>query len=109
MGGLRMGGKGGSKGIVRDRLISRFLSEVEGPFTVNDAIIHMKGWGLRNIPTVREVGMCLKRHEGVINTGKATPMQSRMMAERAGLHQSNLRKTTLYIKVDDLASFGEEE
>tara|TARA_R110001606_G_scaffold125710_5_gene259421 strand:+ start:25095 stop:25418 length:324 start_codon:yes stop_codon:yes gene_type:complete len=107
-----MGGKGGSKGVVRDKLIQRFLDEHEGPFTVSDTVTHMKGWGLRNIPTVREIGMMLRglTRKGVVaNLGQETTLSARMMAEKAGLTQSQLRKTTLYIKVGELAKYGEEE
>ena len=82
--------RGNSKGIRRDAFTKAAIEAMEGePFTASDLIEKIKETGKRNTPSVREVGMVLakmKRLETI-----------RYIGEAAGLTQTGVRKTALYI------------
>jgi|TARA_R110001583_G_scaffold32058_6_gene109580 hypothetical protein len=93
--------RGNSKGIRRDAFTKAAIEAMEGePFTASDLIEKIKETGKRNTPSVREVGMVLakmKRLETIRYLGEVGANQNRRMLEAAGLTQTGVRKTALYI------------
>lgn len=103
--------RGNSKGIVTRRLIGSALDKINRPFTASDILDIMCDFDPRpkNIPSIREIGAVLKTFVtagNIVEVGKAVPTKYRQMIENAGLYQRQLRKTKLYIKVGDLATYA---